>query len=226
MLARVASVLMLFCVFGAHAKLDGFTDLEADAGLKAALEKCVVTAVTLLSKTDGFSGSGAARIALPESLGKYETQMRGAGMGRYADELVLAMNRAAGAAALEGRKLFVDAVSKLEVQDAKVILASSQTAGTEYFKRSAADQLRKNFLPIVKKAAAKVKLAEAIDQYAQQGVQFGLAKGKQAGMDEYLTLKALDGLYVMMAEEERRIRREPAKSGNDLIIKVFGALKS
>jgi hypothetical protein len=226
MLARATAILLLCCIFSAHAKLDGFTDQEADAGLKAALEKGAIRAVALLGKTDGFFGNGAVRIPLPDSLGTYEPPMRAAGMGKYADGLVLAMNRAAEAAAPEARKVFVDAVKKMDVQDAKVILASSRTACTDYFKRSTTDQLRKKFLPIVKQAAAKARLAEAYNQYAQQGAQFGLAKKEPASLDDYVTQKALDGLFVVMAEEERKLRREPATSGSDLLIKVFGALKT
>ena len=226
MLARAVAILVLSCIFSAHAKLDGFTDQEADAGLKAALEKGAVSAVALLGKTDGFFGNAALRIPLPESLAGYEAPMRGAGMGNDADELVLAMNRAAEAAAPGARKLLLDAVKKMDVQDAKVILASSQSACTDYFKRSAAGELRKKFLPIVKQAAAKVKLAEAYSRYAQRRAQFGLAKKEPASVDDYVAQKALEGLFLVMAEEERKIRREPATSASELIIKVFGALKT
>ena len=145
--------------------------------------------------------------------------------GKYADELVLTMNRAAEAAVPEAKKLFVDAVKKMSVQDAKGVLTGGQTAGTEYFKRSTTDQLRARFLPIVKNATAKVKLAEKYNQYAQKGVQFGLVKKEQANLDDYVTQKALDGLFYMVAEEEKKIRQDPVKAGSDIIRKVFGALK-
>jgi hypothetical protein len=213
------------CAFSAQANLDALTNSDATAGLKAALEKGSGLAVDLLGKTDGFLGNGAVKIPLPDSLKKYEKLMHSVGMGRYADELVLTMNRAAEAAVPESKKLFVEAVRKMTVQDAKGILTGGQTAGTDYFKRSTTDQLRQKFLPIVKRATARVKLAEKYNQYAQKGVQFGLVTKEQANLDDYVTQKALDGLFYMVAEEEKQIRQDPVKAGSDIVKKVFGALK-
>ncbi len=216
----------LFCwTFPALANLSALSNQDATSGLKAALEKGAVVAVDLLGKTDGFLGNGAVKIPLPDSLKKYERLMHSVGMGKYADELVLTMNRAAEAAVPEAKKLFVESVKKMSVQDAKGILTGGQTAGTDYFKRSTTDQLREKFLPVVKKATAKVKLAEKYNQYAQKGVQFGLVKKEQANLDDYVTQKALDGLFYMVAEEEKKIRQDPVKAGSDIIRKVFGALK-
>jgi hypothetical protein len=194
-------------------------------GLKAALEKGTGAAVDALGRTDGFFGNGAVKIPLPDSLKRYEKLMRGVGMGKYADELILTMNRAAEAAVPEAKKLFVDSVRKMTVQDAKGILTGGQTAGTEYFKRTTSEPLRVKFLPIVKQATAKVKLAEKYNQYAQKGVAFGLVKKEQANLDDYVTQKALDGLFYMVGEEEKKIRQNPVQAGSDLIKKVFGALK-
>ena len=225
MLLRGIAIILLCWTLPAQANFDALTNKDATAGLKAALEKGAVVAVDLLGKTDGFLGNGAVKIPLPDSLKKYEKLMRGVGMGKYADELVLTMNRAAEAAVPEAKKLFVDSVKKMSVQDAKGILTGGQTAGTEYFKRSTTDQLRQRFLPIVKQATARVKLAEKYNQYAQKGVKFGLVKKEQANLDDYVTQKALDGLFYMVAEEEKKIRQDPVKAGSDIIKKVFGALK-
>ena len=135
------------------------------------------------------------------------------------------MNRAAEAAVPEAKKLFSESIKKMSVQDAKGILTGGQTSGTEYFKRSTTDQLKLKFLPIVKQATARVKLAEKYNQYAQKGVQFGLVKKEQANLDDYVTQKALDGLFFMVAEEEKKIRQDPVKAGSDIIKKVFGALQ-
>jgi hypothetical protein len=225
MLVRAIAIVMICWMLPAQANLDAFTNKDATAGLKAALEKGAVVAVDLLGKTDGFLGNGAVKIPLPESLQKYEKLMRNLGMGKYADELVLTMNRAAEAAVPEAKKLFVDSVKKMSVQDAKGILTGGQTSGTDYFKRSTTDQLRERFLPIVKRATARVKLAEKYNQYAGKGVQFGLVKKEQANLDDYVTQKALDGLFYMVAEEEKKIRQDPVKAGSDIVRKVFGALK-
>ena len=225
MFLRAMAFFLAALAFPAQANLDLLSNQDAASGLKAALEKGAVVAVDLLGKTDGFLGNGAVKIPLPDSLKKYEKLMHSVGMGKYADELVLTMNRAAEAAVPEAKKLFVESVKKMSVQDAKGILTGGQTAGTEYFKRSTTDQLRERFLPIVKKATAKVKLAEKYNQYAQKGVQFGLVKKEQANLDDYVTQKALDGLFYMVAEEEKKIRQDPVKAGSDIIRKVFGALK-
>ena len=215
----------LACTFPAQANVAALSNQEAVSGLKAALEKGAGVAVDLLGKTDGFFGNGAVKIPLPDSLKKYEKLMRSVGMGKHADELVLTMNRAAEAAVPEAKKLFVDSIRKMSVQDAKGILTGGQTAGTEYFKRSTTEQLREKFLPVVKRATAKVKLAEKYNQYAQKGVAFGLVKKEQANLDDYVTQKALDGLFFMVAEEEKKIRQDPVKAGSDIIRKVFGALQ-
>jgi hypothetical protein len=209
----------------ARAGIEDITNKDAVAGLKGALEKGATAAVNVLGKTDGFLGNQAVKIPLPDSLKRYEKLMHNVGLGKYADELVLAMNRAAEQAVPEAKKLFVDAVKKMSVQDAKGILTGGQTSGTEYFKRTTSDPLRGKFLPIVKRATERVKLAEKYNQYASKGVQFGLVKKEHANLDDYVTQKALDGLFYMVAEEEKKIRQDPVKAGSDIVRKVFGALK-
>jgi len=206
------------------AQLDRISNRDAIAGLKAALEKGSQAAVAQLGRTDGFFGDPRVKIPLPDSLKRAETLMRRVGMGRYADELVLAMNRAAEEAVPEARQLFVDSVRKMTVQDAKGILTGGETAGTEYFRRTTRQQLHNRFLPIVKHATAKVNLTSKYNEYAEKGVALGLVKKQDADLDEYVTQKALDGLYLMVAEEEKKIRKDPVGTGTAIIRKVFGAL--
>ena len=225
MLIRIVAIILAVFTSIAAAQLDKITNQDAVSGLKAALEKGAGVAVDLLGKTDGFYGNNAVKIPLPDSLKKTQKLMRGIGMGKHADELELRLNRAAEAAVPEAKKLFVDSIRKMSVQDAKGILTGGQTSGTDYFRRTTAEPLRAKFLPIVKKATARVKLAQKYNQYAQKGVQFGLVKKEQANLDDYVTQKALDGLFYMVAEEERKIRQDPVRAGSDIIRKVFGALK-
>ena len=228
MLARLIGfslVLLLGWTMPAQASLDAVTNKEAASGLKSALEQGSSAAVDLLGKTDGFFGNKAVKIPLPGSLKKYEKLMRRVGMGKYADELILTMNRAAEAAVPEAKKLFVDAIKKMSVQDAKGILTGGQTSGTDYFKRTTSPQLREKFLPIVKSATAKVQLAETYNEYAQKGAQFGLVSKENANLDDYVTQKALDGLFYMVAEEEKKIRQNPLQAGSAIVKKVFGAMK-
>ncbi|HMA90108.1 MAG TPA: DUF4197 domain-containing protein [Burkholderiales bacterium] len=225
-----ASALVLACAVllsaaPAAAQLERISNKDAVAGLKAALEKGSRAAVAQLGRTDGFFGDARVKIPLPESLRRAEGLMRRLGMGRYADELELTMNRAAETAVVEAKPLLVDAVKKMSVQDAKGILTGGDTAGTEYFRRTTQDQLRKKFMPIVQQATKKVQLAEKYDDYAEVGARFGLISAQDANLDQYVTQKALDGLYFMIAEEEKKIRQDPLGSASSIIKKVFGALR-
>jgi hypothetical protein len=206
------------------AQLENITNREAISALRTALEKGSRAAVDQLGRQDGFFGDTRVKIPLPPSLQRAERNLRRFGMGKYADELVLTMNRAAEAAVPEAKQLFVDSVKKMSVQDAKGILTGGETAGTEYFRRTTAEQLRKRFLPIVQKATQKVGLAQKYNQYAEQGVALGLVEADQANLDAYVTRKALDGLYFMVAEEEKKIRQDPVGTASSILKKVFGAL--
>ena len=213
------------CAAPAAAQLEQITSREASTALKGALEKGSLAAVASLGRTDGFFANPQVRIPLPDSLQRAEKLMRRFGMGRQADELILALNRAAEAAVPEAKQLFVDSVRKMTLQDAKGILQGGDTAGTEYFRRSTEAQLRKRFLPIVQKATDNVGLAQQYERYAETGVALGLVKKEDADLDGYVTQKALDGLFLMVAEEEKKIRKDPLGSGASIIRKVFGALK-
>jgi len=215
---------MLFAA-PAIAQLDQITSREAVAGLKAALEKGSQAAVAALGRVDGFFGNPQVKIPLPESLHRTERLMRRVGMAKYADELILTLNRAAEAAVPEARPLLLDAVKKMTVQDAKGILSGGDTAATEYFRRTTQDALRKRFLPIVKKATSRVELAEKYNEYADTAVAFGLVKKDDANLDDYVTQKALDGLFFMVAEEEKAIRRDPVAAASAILRKVFGAIR-
>ncbi|MGH8675634.1 MAG: DUF4197 domain-containing protein, partial [Burkholderiales bacterium] len=207
------------------AQLEKISNQDATSGLKGALETGSQVAVASLGRTDGFFGNNAVKILLPDSIKRYEKLMRQVGMGKYADELVLTLNRAAEAAVPEAKALFIDAVKKMSVKDAKGILTGGNTAGTDYFKRTTSEPLRAKFLPIVAQATKKVRVAEKYNEFAAQGAKFGLVKKEDANLDSYVTQKALDGLFFMVAEEEKKIRQDPVKAGSDIIRKVFGAMK-
>jgi hypothetical protein len=218
-------VIALFLLPGvALAGIDDITNKEAIAGLKAALEKGSQAAVASLGKNDGFLRNQKVRIDMPDSLERTEKAMRRLGMGKYADELIVTMNRAAEAAVPEAKALFVDSVKKMSVQDAKGILTGGDTAGTAYFRKTTSKQLHDRFLPIVKNATAKVGVAQKYNQFAQKGSSLGVIDKKDANLDEYVTQKALDGLFLMVAEEEKKIRKDPVSAGRAIIKKVFGAL--
>ncbi len=220
--AFIAGLLM---ALPAYAGLESISNQDAVSGLREALVKGSQYAVDSLGKQDGFFGNGKVKIPLPESVESVAGVMRQFGMGKYADELVLTLNRAAEAAVPEAKTLLVDAVKKMSVQDAKGILTGGQDSATQYFERTTSDPLRAKFLPIVKKATAKVQLAQKYDEYAGKGARFGLISKEDANLDNYVTQKALDGLFVMIAEEEAKIRQNPAEAATSILKKVFGALK-
>lgn len=207
------------------AQLERISNQDAVSGLRAALEKGSQAAVAGLGRADGFLGNPKVKIPLPESLARAEALMRRVGMGKYADELVVSMNRAAEAAVPEAKQLLVDSVRKMSVQDAKGILTGGETSATDYFRRTTRDQLHARFLPIVKRSTAKVGVAQRYNEYAEKGASLGLVRKEDASLDEYVTQKALDGLYLMIAEEEKQIRKDPVGTGSALLKKVFGALK-
>lgn len=209
----------------AHAlSLDQLTNRDAVGGLKEALTQGAGKAVATLGRTDGFLGNPKVKIPLPENLKKAEGIMRSLGMGKYADKLEVSMNRAAEAAVPQAKALLIDSIRKMSVQDAKGILTGGDDAATQYFRRTTSGLLAKKFKPIVDKAMAKVKLAQKYDQFAGKAARFGLIGEEDSHLDNYVTAKALDGLYLMIAEEEKAIRQDPLGAAGKLAKKVFGAL--
>jgi hypothetical protein len=205
----------------------GLADLsngDAASGLKDALTQGAAAAVGKLGVENGFLGNDKVKIPLPDALKRIESGLRLIGMQREADELVTAMNRAAEQAVPEARALLVSAIKNMSVQDAKGILTGGETAATDYFRRTTSDQLTQKFLPIVTKATSKVGLAEKYNQLAGQGAQLGLVDAKQAKIENYVTQKALDGLFLMIAEQEKAIRKDPVGTATGMAKKVFGLL--
>ena len=220
-------LVLSFSLFASHAMALGLADLsnqDATGGLKDALIQASGAAVGKLGVTDGFFKNPKVKIPLPDSLKKVEKGMRMFGMGKQADELTLRMNRAAEAAVPEAKALLIDSVKKMSVQDAKNILTGGDDAATQYFRKTTSGPMAEKFLPIVKKATEDVQLAQQYNKFAETGAKYGLVKKEQANLEQYVTQKALDGLYLMMAEEEKAIRKDPLGASTSLIKKVFGAL--
>ena len=197
---------------------------DTSSGIKEALVKGAEMAVSQLGKPNGFMGDSRVKIPLPDSLQQAEGVMRKFGMGKQADELVETMNRAAELAVVEAKPILVNAVRKMSFDDAKAILTGGEDAATQYFKRTTSAPIGEKFLPVVKKATAKVQLADKYNQYAGKAAKFGLIDAKDANLDTYVTQKALDGLYLMIAEKEKEIRQNPIAAGSALLKMVFGAV--
>lgn len=222
--ALISLMALLFATTAQALSLGDLSNQDAVGGLKQALTQGAAKAVDQLGRADGFLGNPKVKIPLPEGLRKVEGLMRKLGMGGQVDELETAMNRAAEAAVPEARTLLVNAVSQMSVKDAKGILTGGDDAATQYFKRTTAEPLSGKFRPIVRKAIAKVRLAEKYDEFAGKAAKFGLIKEEAAHLEGYVTAKALDGVYLMIGEEERAIRKDPLGAAGSLAKKVFGTL--
>jgi len=200
-------------------------DAQASQGLKAALEKGAAAAVKTLGQTDGFLGNDKVRIPLPGYLEDANKLLRSLGQGARLDELITAMNRAAESAVPLARDMLINAVKGMNVQDAKNILMGGETSGTQFFTEKTKQPLAQKFLPIVTQVTAKVDLAVKYNKIVGKAAGMGLLKGEQANIEQYVTGKALDGLYYMIGEEEKKIRQDPVATGSAVLKRVFGALK-
>jgi len=215
----------LFHVSGRALTLAELSNAQASQGLKVALDKGARAAVDLLGRPDGFLGDPRVRIGLPQYLHDASGLLRTLGQGARLDELVNAMNRAAEAAVPMARNMLVGAVKAMNVQDAKAILSGGETAVTQFFVNKTRAPLGEKFLPVVKKTTAQVNLAEKYNQVAGKAADMGLLKGEAVTIERYVTGKALDGLYFMIGEEEKKIRQDAVCTGMALLKKVFVALQ-
>ncbi|MCW5626353.1 MAG: DUF4197 domain-containing protein [Burkholderiales bacterium] len=216
---------VLLCTLpAAGATLAELRDSEVASALRQALDVGVNKAVSTLGQENGFLGNDAVRIPMPESLQRAEGLLRSVGLGKQADELVTTMNRAAEQAVPEARQLLANAARKLTVADAKQILTGPSDAATTYFRQHSEAQLVERFRPIVARETKRLKLADYYNRFANRGVSLGLIREEDANLDDYVTRKALDGLFVTLAQEEANIRANPVEAGKRLVTKVFGSL--
>ena len=195
---------------------------DAGSGVRAALERGAVAAVELLGKGDGFLGNPKVRIPLPGYLADAAKLLKAIGQGKKVDDLVTAMNRAAEAAVPEAKALLVAAARDISMKDALAIVRGGETSVTQYFAEKTRAPLGLKFLPIVTRATEKVDLAERYNVVAAKASSMGLVKGDDANIQRYVTGKALDGMYFMIGEEEKKIRADPIGTGSKILAAVFG----
>ncbi|MSU59303.1 MAG: DUF4197 domain-containing protein [Pedosphaera sp.] len=206
---------------------------EVVDGLKQALGKGVERAVASLGRADGFLTNLNVKIPIPEKLRTVEKTLRTLGQEKMADDFIASMNHAAEQAVPLAASVFGDAIKQMSIADAKGILAGTNNAATRFFRRTTETNLFARFLPVVQKATDQVGVTA---QYKQMMGKVGSAESlgglfggrskatmQSADLDAYVTQRALDGLFVMVAEEEKRIRENPAARTTDLLKKVFGS---
>jgi Protein of unknown function (DUF4197) len=203
--------------------LSSLSSSDAAAGIRTALQRGAEAAVGLLGRTDGFWGNERVRIPLPDWLTQAEPLFGMMGRKQELDDLHLSVNRAAEQAVPQARQLLVGAVKSMSVQDAKGILTGGDNSATEYFEKKTRTPLAGRFLPIVTQVTRKSGLAQQYDGIAQKAQSLGLVK-EDATIEHHVTNKALDGLFLMISDEEKKIRADPAATGSAILKKVFGSL--
>jgi hypothetical protein len=220
------SAVLLLAASRAHAQnlLTQFTERDATTAIRTALERGAGIAVDLLGKADGFWGNELVRIALPEWLHKGERAMRLFGFGKDLDDLHMGINRAAEQAVPAARTLLVGAVRGMSVQDAKSIVTGGENSVTQFFESHTRSALQTRFLPIVGGVTQKIGLARRYNKLVDQAGTVGLVKPDDAKIEPYTTTKSLDGLFLVIGQEERKIRADPVGTGSAILKKVFGSL--
>jgi hypothetical protein len=192
------------------------------AGVREALNVATDRAVALASKPGGFLDNPLIHIRPPKTLRKIGRALRAIGMGAQVDELEVGMNRAAERASRDAKPVFVDAIKGMTLADAAGIVRGGETAAADYFRSATEERLRARFEPIVAASLASVGARKQYDALVARYRALPLAEPANLDLDAYTTNKALDGLFSLLAEEERKIRKDPAKRTTRLLRRVFG----
>ena len=202
------------------------TEDEIVRGLKEALATGTRQAVSLLGKEGGYLNNAKVKIPMPENLAYVERSLRAMGQGKLADEFVATLNHAAEKAVPEAAAIFADSISQMSLQDARTILSGPDDAATQFFRKTSESKLTERFQPMVKEATDQAGVTSTYKRLMLQLGPFAQYLGKDAGdLDGYITGKAMDGLFLMIAEEEKRIRTDPIARGTELLKRVFGSAK-
>lgn len=192
------------------------------AGLKQALELGTQRSVAILSQTNGYLKNPEVRIPLPDELHNIAALLRKIGAHRHADEFVVSLNRAAEAAAPRARSVFINVIRSMTIEDAVGLLRGPDNAATQYFRRHSETELTAAFRPIVALATDQVGVTARYKQLLKAAGRIDVIDLRNLDLDNYVTRKALDGLYFMIAQEEKRIRQDPVARSTALLKKVFG----
>jgi hypothetical protein len=199
----------------------GLSDAKIGEGLKEALKVGTENTVNLTGKTDGYFLNQAIKILMPEKLRTLEKGLRTVGYGTQVDEFVLSMNRAAERAAPFAKQIFWDAIGQMTFDDARKILSGPDTAATDYFKAKTTDKLTATFKPIVDKSMNEVGVTRQYKELVGRYESIPFAKKETFDLDQYVVTKALDGLFLVLGNEEKKIRTNPSARVTDLLKEVF-----
>jgi hypothetical protein len=210
---------------GGQQKNSNLSTDKITAGLKEALKISTGKAVAATGRPDGFLKNEAIKIVLPPRLQTAGKGLRMAGKGAQVDALEVGMNRAAEQAAPAARQIFLNALLKMTFSDARQILSGGDTAATEYFKKTSTPELTTAFSPTVHKSMENVGVVRQYNQLLKNPMAASLAGKKGLDLDGYVVGKSLDGLFYMLGQEEKKIRKDPAAQTTNLLKEVFGQIK-
>jgi hypothetical protein len=197
---------------------------EATQALRDSLRQSVAAASDRLGREDGYFGNPRIRIGLPKNFAKAERYLRALGLGKQVDDLVLASNRAAEAAVPAAREMVLDEVRGIAVVDAKAILSGGDGAATEWFRKNTEASLRARLAPIVHGVAGQSDLVRSYNALSGTLLRLAGIGSELATVEDYVSRKALHGLYSLMAEEEHSLRTRPPDPAATVVGKVFGSL--
>jgi len=205
-----------------NTKAGGFTEKDAADAIKEALVNGTGESVKFVSALNGYLGNPEIRIPFPQEAKEVETKLRAIGMGKKVDEFNESMNRAAEQAANEAKSIFISAIKGLTVKDAINIVKGENNAATMYLQRTTSPDLKVAFQPKIKASLDNVNATKYWGDLITAYNKIPLVKKMNPNLTEYVTGKAIDGLFVMIAKEELKIRQNPAARTSELLKKVFG----
>ena len=217
MLAAVTSMLLIAA--SATAELEQATIIS---GLKEALSLSTEKAIALVGKTDGYFGNQAIKILMPEKMRMVTDALGKMGMQKQVDEFILSMNRAAEKAAPKAASIFGDAIKNMNLEDAQKILNGGNTGATDYFKLKTSDSIYTEFKPIIAATMGEAGTTRLFENIMSKAKTLPLMSGIKFDLDDYVTKKSTDGLFMMLGQQEKMIRINPGARSTDLLKKVFG----
>jgi|WetSurMetagenome_2_1015567.scaffolds.fasta_scaffold278639_1 hypothetical protein len=200
----------------------GLTQDDAAAGIREALSKGINKGVDMVSKENGYFGDQEIKIPFPAEAKSIEDKLRAIGMGKKVDDVVLSINRAAEDASVKARDIFIAAIKQMTVTDAINIVKGNDDAATQYLQTHTTDELIKQFRPVIEESLNKVNATKYWSDVINTYNKIPMVKKMNPDLTDYVTRKAIDGLFVKIAHEEKEIRKNPAARTSDLLKKVFG----
>jgi len=200
----------------------GLSEKDAADGIREALVKGTGESVKLVTNVDGYLGNPEIKIPFPPEAKEIESKLRSMGLGKKVDEVIVSLNRAAEDAGKEAKPIFVDAIKGMSIKDAINIVKGENDAATKYLNRTTSPQLNMKFQPVIKKSLDKVDATKQWEELVKVYNKIPFVKKMNPNLTEYVTGKAIDGLFVMVAKEELKIRKDPMARTSEILKKVFG----